>query len=1086
MIFTERTITVRKGTSTINESIILYRGDFQVGLKFTILDSKYKFLNGANLIESEKATYAQLAVLKPKGDNIFSGVVKCSEGSVTFTMTKEMIDELEEVGKYSFQIRLFDANKESRVSIPPVEFGMEVREPVASEDHNNEVNKALTGYSIAKVTTIEDDKKVDAFDSNGKYVETKWKTGDRITENKLNKVEGALTGLSQNGIDLDRRMTTNFNILQSTKTDRKELDDVKEQVNNLVLGATGDGNNAEIIQARGIYTTVNDRLTVMGNTTAGFADSSYGIVEFGGSIDYVELISGQYTSSLTPDINGTRCCVKTPILIPEGTIISLGDYTNYSYSLVYQRKSDGQIMSSGGWRTNDSTMPHDGYLMMSIRKNTNGGIKASEYDTIGKLVRLYKNTNFKDELNTTLNEKFDSIETRQEKEYYKAYRDVDVLVLGRTVVKAGEYILKEESTALTKGVYKCLIEFEETPSLAMSYLCIRQYAYNASGSGTIEKERNIAKCIANNIYAITREIKEGDDWAPRAQLFIDNREGTKDLVIKSLRYVREVNTVDVEDINNIIEDFKKAHGFYSYKTLAYSDTPITLVGGYSDTRSYIQPYLEGDKLVTCRYFAIIETDDVNGLYGSRIMIRQSINGVHNAVKVAGTHVKDGVYKIIFESKALTDTDSSNVMMFIDFRDASSSTKITIKSYKITRETTVSTGSGGSGEVIKYVSPTGNDGRDGDTKSTALATIAKAISLGATTVMCERGDYYNQPAISLSGAGNGLRIIPIPGSEGFSYDKHTRKPINIVNATEIIGLTSNSGILEVAHPKPNQAFIDVFINKTKPPIAEGSRTDGCNAQLWQIHEDIADDTKLIPVLTKSELLAKKGTFFFDGSTLYINPYNTNYTKFMMPDVNNVGIDLRALNKLVLEDVYISYSYVDNFRILGCMNATITNCHSKYAGNGQGFMLDGSNVNLYWCNSYKSRNDGFNIHNYGISNFYDCNGLYNYDDGVSHHDGCIGTIDGGEWAYNGKGGIASPTYGAQVMIKNAESHHNGYGIYAASDKNAQRPTFTTINNCVLYDNKNWDLKATKATVKLVNSIYGTKSADSGGVIKEFKVN
>lgn len=225
MIFTERTITIRKGVSTINESIILYRGDFQVGLKFTILDSKYKFLNGANLIESEKATYAQLAVLKPKGDNIFSDVVKCSEGSVTFTMTKDMIDELEEVGKYSFQIRLFDANKESRVSIPPVEFGMEVREPVASEDHNNEVNKALTGYSIAKVTTIEEDKKVDTFDSNDNYNKTNWKTGDRITENKLNKIEDAINTLNNKDKTLDNRITSNHNITQSLLDGKVGFDD---------------------------------------------------------------------------------------------------------------------------------------------------------------------------------------------------------------------------------------------------------------------------------------------------------------------------------------------------------------------------------------------------------------------------------------------------------------------------------------------------------------------------------------------------------------------------------------------------------------------------------------------------------------------------------------------------------------------------------------------------------------------------------------------------------------------------------------------------------------------------------------------
>ena len=40
---------------------------------------------------------------------------------------------------------------------------------------------------------------------------------------------------------------------------KKEVTNVQQQINNLVLGAVGDGNNAEVIQARGKFTTLNDR-----------------------------------------------------------------------------------------------------------------------------------------------------------------------------------------------------------------------------------------------------------------------------------------------------------------------------------------------------------------------------------------------------------------------------------------------------------------------------------------------------------------------------------------------------------------------------------------------------------------------------------------------------------------------------------------------------------------------------------------------------------------------------------------------------------------------------------------------------------
>ena len=227
MIFTDRKITIRNGKSSINEPVILYRGDYEVSIKFTIMESKFRFKSGVNLVDSEKASYGQLAILAPYGGNVFSEVVKCEDGTVTFTLTKEMIDQLEEVGLYSFQIRLFDYYRESRVSIPPVEFGIEVREPVASEDHDNTVNNAIVGYSIAKVVNPGKENVGDTFDANGNYNKTNWKTGDRISQGKLNKIEDAIDKINQNEIAdvaaLDKRITNNYNVLENNKVDKNEV-----------------------------------------------------------------------------------------------------------------------------------------------------------------------------------------------------------------------------------------------------------------------------------------------------------------------------------------------------------------------------------------------------------------------------------------------------------------------------------------------------------------------------------------------------------------------------------------------------------------------------------------------------------------------------------------------------------------------------------------------------------------------------------------------------------------------------------------------------------------------------------------------
>lgn len=199
MIFTESTIKISNNVSKMDSTIVLYRGDKNVEIRFTILQSPFKYSNtvATNVIESTNASYGQLVIKTPNDKPpIFSEVSATKEGTVLFTITKEMIDEIEELGVYTFQIRLMDENKQSRVTIPPVENGIEIKEPIAIEDDNttNVVGLAKANYAVATLSDVD----TPAFDDNGQYIKTNWNDGDVITNASLNKIEDGIYTTNEN------------------------------------------------------------------------------------------------------------------------------------------------------------------------------------------------------------------------------------------------------------------------------------------------------------------------------------------------------------------------------------------------------------------------------------------------------------------------------------------------------------------------------------------------------------------------------------------------------------------------------------------------------------------------------------------------------------------------------------------------------------------------------------------------------------------------------------------------------------------------------------------------------------------------
>jgi hypothetical protein len=212
LIVTDCNIQVNNDRSTADKNIIVYRGDYNVQVTFTIThinDYRYRGIDssGENLIESTNASYGQILIKNQNGESVFviSEIEPTNEGKVTLTILGEYINELVELGAYDYQIRLFSAEKEARLTIPPVEGQLIVKEPLIFGDQIDSSKVGIAQVNHAIILTAEED--VPTFDDAGSYNKTQWTNGDIITDGKLNKIEDALAVLTD---ESKTHATTNY------------------------------------------------------------------------------------------------------------------------------------------------------------------------------------------------------------------------------------------------------------------------------------------------------------------------------------------------------------------------------------------------------------------------------------------------------------------------------------------------------------------------------------------------------------------------------------------------------------------------------------------------------------------------------------------------------------------------------------------------------------------------------------------------------------------------------------------------------------------------------------------------------------
>lgn len=264
MISRDCIITVNGNKATIDSDIYLYKYDKNIQLSFSIINSKYMYDNddSNNLIKSMQAAYAQVKFKKHDSTDIEIEfpIQATNKGAVLLTITGELIDEDVELGDYTIQIRLLDANKNSVVTLPPVESCIHILAPLFEKlgANTNEVNKAVVNKAVARYAAP-----LSATTEDGTFNSKTWVDGDKITTAELNRMEEGIKTNSTQYKDIANKIGT-IKSYDDTAI-KNDINDIKSNIGTGVLTTTAEDLKGAINELNTQYKDIANKLN-SGNT----------------------------------------------------------------------------------------------------------------------------------------------------------------------------------------------------------------------------------------------------------------------------------------------------------------------------------------------------------------------------------------------------------------------------------------------------------------------------------------------------------------------------------------------------------------------------------------------------------------------------------------------------------------------------------------------------------------------------------------------------------------------------------------------------------------------------------------------------
>lgn len=150
----------------INPNLVVYKDDYGLDIYFNIKKKIYKFSKDGdiNILNSYSGAFVDAYLINPKGEEIaIKNKPIVEDSKIKFTITKDLTDEIDEIGTYTLQFRIGNTDDELDTSIftlPPFKF--EVRKRITDAEHMitykylvNEYGKAYADETGSYIPCLE-------------------------------------------------------------------------------------------------------------------------------------------------------------------------------------------------------------------------------------------------------------------------------------------------------------------------------------------------------------------------------------------------------------------------------------------------------------------------------------------------------------------------------------------------------------------------------------------------------------------------------------------------------------------------------------------------------------------------------------------------------------------------------------------------------------------------------------------------------------------------------------------------------------------------------------------------------------------